>query len=202
MVAPNTYKFSFTASSLRTRDLVKVIRYQDTKSDEELELILGNGKQSTGRRLLREMKGWSKSLTDRQRELLLHSSFKTQNEIAFIAVCKYFDFIRDFVIEVVREKYLVYDYVISDGDYYSFFSRKCEYHPEMESLTTVTRKKVRQVLFRMLEQAGLIDSVKSKTIQPQWIDFETRKVILEDNPEMFKIFLFGDVDIEIIKENK
>ena len=69
----------------------------------------------------------------------------------------------------------------------------------MNKLTEVTQKKVKQVTFKILEQAGLINNVRSKMIQPQIIESETRKAILADNAELFKIFLLSDFDIENLK---
>jgi len=198
MAATKKYKFSFTATSLRTKDFVQVALRETSKNTDETILFLGNGKSSTGKRLLMEFNKWLSVLTESQLELLKTGSFKTQNEITFLAVCKYYGFIRDFITEVLREKYLVYDYELSDGDYISFYRRKAEYYPEMEDLTEVTQKKVRQVTFKILEQAGLINNIKSKMIQPQIIEPQTKKVILKDNSELLKIFLYSDFDIQTL----
>tara|TARA_R110002049_G_C9090945_1_gene556288 strand:+ start:226 stop:828 length:603 start_codon:yes stop_codon:yes gene_type:complete len=199
MVAEKKYNFSFTAASLRTRELVIVAKHQLKNPVEDIEAVLGNGKRTTGKRYLNEMSKWLEVLTDTQKGCLLNESFKVQNEIAFLAVCKYFEFIRDFIVEVIREKYLVYDYELTEGDYISFFRRKSEYYPEMDALTEITQKKVKQVTFKILEQAGLINNVKSKMINAQILEPETRKAILDDNTELFKIFLLSDFDIENLK---
>lgn len=193
------YKFSFTASSLRTKDLVTIALRETAQKAEDIELVLGRGKSATGKRLLIELNNWLSTLTKQQIQILQNGSFKSQNEIAFLAVCKYFDFIREFVVEVIREKYLVYDYEITEGDYISFFRRKAEYHPEMNALTEITQKKVKQVTFKILEQAGLINNIKAKMINAQILEPETRKAILKDNTELFKIFLLSDFDIENLK---
>lgn len=200
MVVEKKYKFSFTAASLRTKDVVTVVLWETSKNTHDLELTLGNGKSATGKRLLLELNNWIGTLTKHQINVLQNGSFKSQNEIAFLAVCKYFDFIRDFVIEVIREKYMVFDYELTDGDYLSFFRRKAEFHPEMENLTEITQKKIKQVTFKMLEQAGIINNVKSRTIQPQLLESDTQKVIIEDNPELLKVFLYSDIDIQRLQE--
>lgn len=200
MVVDNKYKFSFTAASLRTKDLVTVALRKSSKNTDDLELTLGNGKSATGKRLLVELENWISTLTEHQVDVLQTGSFKSQNEIAFLAVCKYLDFIRDFVIEVIREKYIVFDYELTDGDYLSFFRRKAEFHPEMDNLTEITQKKIKQVTFKMLEQAGIINSVKSRIIQPQLLESDTQKAILKDNPELLKVFLYSDIDIQRLQE--
>jgi hypothetical protein len=86
-----------------------------------------------------------------------------------VSICKSYSFIIEFIVEVVREKVLVNDYQISDGDYISFYRRKFDLHEEMDSITELTEKKIKQVTFKILEQAGLIDDIKNRIIQPQII---------------------------------
>jgi len=112
---------------------------------------------------------------------------------------KTYNFIREFVIEVLREKVLVFDYNITEGDYISFFRRKNELHTEMDSLTDKTQYKLKQVTFKILEQAGLIDNVKQRQIQPQILDTQTISAIVSDNKEWLKIFFMSDIDIENIR---
>lgn len=198
MVAEKKYNFSFTAASLRTRELALVAKHVLVEPIDDIEGVLGHGKRTTGKRYLVEMIKWLNVLTEEQKVLLLEGDFNVQKEITFIAVCKNFAFIRDFIIEVIREKYVVFDYEITNGDYLSFFRRKAESHPEMDKLTEVTQNKVRQVTFKILEQAGLINNIKSKMIQPQIIEQQTKKVILNDNSELFKIYLYSDFDIQTL----
>lgn len=200
MVIEKKYKFSFTAASLRTKDLVAVAMRETAQDTEDIALVLGNGKSATGKRLLKELNNWLSNLTKQQIEVLQNGSYKSQNEIAFLAVCKYFDFIRDFVIEVVREKYMVFDYELTEGDYFSFFRRKAEFHPSMDELTESTKNKIKQVTFKMLEQARIIDSVKTRIIQPQLIESDTQKAIIMDNSELLKVFLYADMAIQTIEE--
>ena len=65
----------------------------------------------------------------------------------------------------------------------------------MEDLTETSYNKIKQVTFKILEQAGLIDNVKTKNIQPQILDEKTIRTILSDDPAWLKIFLFSDMDI-------
>lgn len=168
----------------------------------ELDYIndLGGGKYSTGRKMFSEFNKRLAYMTALQIEVFLESDLVTQKQIAFVSVCKTYQFIRDFVIEVVREKFLVYDYQITDGDYISFFRRKYDLHDEMNTLTELTEKKIKQVTFKILEQVGLIDSIKSRIIQPQIIDFKLMNAIVRDNPNWLKVLLVSDMDIERAKK--
>lgn len=193
------YKFSFTAVSLRTRDLVSIADNNGLVT-KDLHIQIGNGKISTGQRIARELLKRYNVLTDEQKDLLKNGSYKIQKEISFYAICKYYGFIRDFIIEVVRENYLVYQLQITDGDYISFFRRKADIFPKMTQLTEITQKKIKQVTFNILAQADIIDGIKSRKIIPQLLEIESQKAILSDNPEFLKVFLYSDIDLNQLKE--
>lgn len=200
MVKNNKYDFSFTASSLRLNEMLTVARAKNEGTELDYVNGLGGGKSSTGKRMLSEFNKRLSFMTSKQIEILLNSDLVTQKQIAFVSVCKTYGFIRDFVIEVVREKFLVYDYQITEGDYISFFRRKHDLHDEMDTLTELTEKKIKQVTFKILEQVGLIDTIKSRIIQPQIIDFKLIDAIVQDNPNWLKVLLVSDMDIERTKK--
>ena len=196
MIDTDKYDFSFTALSLRLNEMLLVA--EAAKDGKEIDYVneLGGGKSSTGKRMFSEFKKRLAFLTPKQIEILLESSLVTQKQIALVSICKSYGFIRDFVIEVLREKLLLYDYEITEGDYISFYRRKFELHEEMDSLTELTEKKIRQVTFKILEQAGLINDIKSRIIQPQIIEFKLIKAIVQDNSNWLKVLLLSDMDIE------
>ena len=65
----------------------------------------------------------------------------------------------------------------------------------MDNLTEMTINKIRQVTFKIIEQAGLIDSVKDKNIQPQILENKVIEAIRLDNANWLKIFFVSDMDI-------
>jgi len=196
MVKVNKYDFSFTASSLRRNEMVLVARSRAGSEDRDVEHELGGGKSATGKRILRECNKRLAKLTERQIDLLINGDLITQKQIAFLAICKVHAFIRDFVVEVMREKLLVFDQQLSEGEYISFFRRKAELHAEIENLALSTQKKIKQVTYKILEQAELIDNVKNKGIQPQIMDDKVMKAIAQEDIEWLKIFLMSDLDIK------
>ena len=191
----NKYKFSFTTASLRLREMILVARHKLDGTDIDYTNEIGNGKSSTGKRLFLEFNARIATLTNPQIKLLVNGDLNNQKQIAFLSICKTYNFIRDFVIEVLREKLLVFDYEITDGNYISFYRRKAEIHPELERLTETTEKKIRQVTFKILEEAGIINNVKIKNIQPQLLDNKVIDVIVSENPNWLKLFFYSDTDI-------
>lgn len=200
MIKTNKYDFSFTASSLRLNEMLLVARANHDDIEVDYTNDLGSGKSSTGKRMLSEFKKRISHLTPAQLNVLLNSDLVTQKQLTLVSVCKSYSFIREFIVEVVREKVLVYDYQITDGDYISFYRRKFDLHEEMDSLTELTEKKIKQVTFKVLEQAGLINDIKNRIIQPQIIDYKLIKALVQDNPNWLKVLLVSDMDIQRAKE--
>lgn len=195
MLPIEKYQFSFTASSFRLNEMIEAARFILEEVDFDVAGKFGSGKSSTGKRMWAEFKKRLETLTQSQLKLLVFGDFEEQRHIGFFSICKTYSFVRDFVVEVLREKIVVYDYEITEGDYISFYRRKFETHQEMESLTEKTEAKVRQVTFKILEQSGIIDSVKTRCIQPQILSEKVVKVIAEDNMEWLKVFLLSDFEI-------
>ena len=196
MLHNSKYRFSFTAASLRLNDMISIANHKLEAVEFDYINKLGNGKSSTGIRMFTELNSRISRLTVEQLNLLVDGDLEIQKQIAFLSICKTYDFIRDFTIEVLREKLLVFDYEISEGDYISFYRRKTELHPEMDNLTEVTQNKVKQVTFKILEQSGVIDNIRNKIIQPQLLYDRVIKVIEKDSSEWLKIFFFSDLDIK------
>jgi hypothetical protein len=196
MIETKKYDFSFTASSLRLNELRLVAKYQIEGRVIDYTNELSNGKSATGKRMLAEFNKRLSFLTEVQKQLLIEADLLTQKQLAFLAVCKTHAFIRDFVVEVLREKILVFDYELTEGEYLTFFRRKSESHPELDKITEITQNKVRQVTFKILEQAGMIDNIKSKNIQPQLLDQALIHAIVSDNRQWLKVFLMSDIDIQ------
>lgn len=196
MIIEKKYDFSFTAASLRLNEMLLVLNaWEIEKREIDFTNELGNGKQNTGKRLLLEFKKRIESFTQEQKNAILTTDSIAQKQIALVGICKTYTFIRDFVVEVLREKVLVFDYQITEGEYMTFCRRKAELHPELEQLSESSQLKIKQVTFKILEQVGIIDSVKSKTIQPQLISQEVKNVVFADSPSLLKVLFVSDYDI-------
>jgi len=199
------YIFSFTAASLRLNEMVKVAQYAhehgipDLRQVKKADIVFGSVKAGSLDRQFREIRKRLEGLTSQQVELLTHGDLISQRKIGLLAVCKHYEFIKDFIIEVVREKTLVFSYQLNESDFNSFIKSKQQEHPELEMFEETTFKKAKQVLFLILEQAGIIDNVKDKRIQPQLLNATVVKAIAEDNRNLLKIFMFSDRDIKDVK---
>jgi len=189
------YDLGFTGSTLRLDRLLIVARAMHAGYDRDLTEELGNGNMATGKRMLIEFKKRLGTLTPDQLSMLVHGDLRSQKQLALLAVCKAYPFIRDFILEVVREKALVFDMQLTDGEYLTFARRKAELHPELDEVTPITLNKMRQVVMKVLEESGLIDSVRKKVIQQQVLVPDLVRCISADSPDWLKLYLLKERDI-------
>ncbi len=189
------YDFGFTAVSLQLKETLLVARALEENITLDHALLLGKGKSATGKRKLTEFKKRIATLSESERIWLLQGDLRSQRQLAFIAACRAYAFIRDFLVEIVREKMLIFDYQITEGDYLTFFRRSAELNDQLDRLSEATKKKIRQVMFLMLEEAGIIDNTKNKMIQVQFIDPLLAKAVAAKGDLWLKVLLMPDLDI-------
>lgn len=191
------YSLSYTAASLRIHDTILVANamLNNETNFEQVDNQIGNGKSATGKRIRMELVKRLSNLNSEQLSFVQDANLDDAYKIAFLSICKTYDFIHQFVVEVLREKMIQFDYTVTDGEYLSFFNRKAESHPELEKISDSSNEKIRQVLFRILEEAGIIDSTRNKVLHPQFLSLVVERLIREDDAQLLRIFFYTDTDI-------
>ena len=148
--------------------------------------VLNKQRINTSKRELHELLLRLKRLSDDELEVLATTSLVNQRLLCFISCIRAYLFLREFMEEVVLENHLLLKPTIDELDYTVFFNRKSLEYSEVDGLATSTKEKVRQVIFKMLEQAGLIDNVSSRRLQVPYIDISLGHLI---SPEERKYLL-------------
>lgn len=195
MRGTNTYRFSFTAASLMLNELIV---YAKQLVDDEILIehltadIMNRGRSKTNKREFAELLIRLQTLSPQELAILSNGTNDDQKLIAFIAFSRAYAIFRDFINEVIHEKISLYDYVITDRDYNSFISRKSIDHDELNELADSTKAKIKQVMFKVLHQAGLIDNIKKRSIIIPIVDWSLEKAIAETNPFDLKLLLYTE----------
>src|SRR5690606_7765821 len=83
----------------------------------DAEEIMRRSNKRTSKREFQEMIKRYRLLTPEQRRLIVDLDPNGQRQLAMIGLCKAHPFIQDFIIEVVREKFISLDFKLSEGDY-------------------------------------------------------------------------------------
>lgn len=174
------YRFTMTGASLMVSDFVelaKVFEKVDFNFERILDFEIKRDRAATRKRELSELKLRLKHLSHKEIHAITVTRIENQKLITFLANVRLYRILREFIEEIIWDKIMVFDEQLSYRDFANFIYNKTLMHQEIENLSEITIKKVRQVIFKMLEQAGLIDSVKAKKIQIPFLDFEMQNLI-------------------------
>jgi hypothetical protein len=157
------YSMSFTTGNLFHRESVQLaelyLKCQDWSAVREMvfaENLLQTRTRSTARRLYNEIASRLKRLDIVELQFLVQATHQDVGYLLWLAVCRRYQFIADFAAEVLRERYLDLKIDLPAGEFETFFDRKAEWSTELEAIRPTTRTKLRQVLFQLLREAGLL----------------------------------------------
>lgn len=207
MVTKNRYSFSFTgASALISETLVVAEEYirlgdwQKVRVSVHENNLMSKTKQNTSNRIYNELKKRLEQLTTEQLNLLVDGSPDESKAIILLSLLKTYAFFNDFVIEIIRNKYLLFNNILLESDYSSFFNSKAVTYNELNEITDKTAYKVKQVLFKMLEQVGLINSLKEGIITKPFLSDEVIVSIINDDPSFLVGFLYSDAEINFLTQ--
>jgi hypothetical protein len=196
------YHLSFTAASLRPELARIVAECFLTVGDWALvkERILSTNalqcrSASSAVRLESEMRQRLETLTHDQMVLLAQATVEDRTAMAWLAVCKRIRFAFEFAAEVLRDKLAAHDAVLRPSDYESYVENKCLPHPELGRLKPTSKHKIRQVLLKMLAEAGLLTKGTALNIHRPALSPAVVRVITADNPNWLAAFLVPDLEI-------
>ncbi len=143
----------------------------------------------TNVRVFNEIRLRLNALTRDEITLLANTNLDEQKYISLIAFGRTYPFFREFIEDVLLEKIVLFDFKLTDMDYNVFFNKKSIDHEQLEKLTTLTQNKIKQVIFKVLEQGGLIDNVKERNIQIPLLTPTFDIMIRKSNPQDLKLLL-------------
>jgi hypothetical protein len=201
------YSLSFTAASLMVHETEQIVQlfseHQDWKIVQELvidENILQKGTVSTRKREFAEIKKRLLNINSTHIDYIFTCT-RDELKLYCLYLCsKTYKLIFEFIIEVLREKYLTFDYSILDSDYARFIEAKRANSAKLQKITEKTEYKIKQVIFKILEQANLIDSAKLRNIQKPYVSDELIRLIKEDSPKYLACYLYTDGEIKQTQE--
>lgn len=106
--------------------------------------------------------------------------------LLWIAVCRSYRFIEEFVREVVIDRYLSYRLDLPPESFDVFFHDKAEWNDKLARLSPSTQKKLGQVMFRILREAGILS--RDRHIQTAIIPNRIQIMIENAEPAAFDYF--------------
>ncbi len=161
---------------------------------------LQKGAISTRKREFVELKKRITILNGTEFSLYKDATGSELKYLAMLGCFKMYKIIYDFAAEVMVHKLLLFDFKILNSDYESFFESKSITYENLNTISESTQKKLKQVMFKIFEQAELIDNIKNKNIQKSYLPERLIKAIVLDNPKYLSAFLYSNNEINEYKK--
>ncbi len=193
------YLMSFGAGALLYRESLVVAELYRELADWDAvrsRVIAENRLQlrtnSAAKRVYREVSARLQTLTPGQMAILQDGSRTEQGYVLWLAICKRYRFIHDFAVEVVRERILRLNFELAYQDFDLFYLAQAEWHPELESVESSTRSKLRQVLFRMMREAEILS--RQDRILPAILSPRLAAAVRDDAPALLAIYPLSEAE--------
>lgn len=188
------YRMSFSVGGLMLNEslaVAAVYRSGETWAHAR-ERLLDQGASSLPKlasqtRALREVYDRIGQLSVEERDYFFAEADRVEQQaIMWLAVCRTYRFVREFAVEVINERYQSWRLDLGHEVFDRFLAEKAESDHGLAKLSGSTCAKLRQVLFRILREAGLIGS--DGRIQPVWLSGRMKRLIEEGNPADLRVF--------------
>lgn len=163
-------------------------QYLENKSIEEIiEYIKRDNlfQYPTERMIIRIARSCYKRLVALDNDKLVYEVANAPIEVAkqinLYAMMRYNRLVREFMVDLIGEKYRQHDFSYTKKDINIFFSRLREQNDDVAAWSEQTIAKLKQVLTKCLIETDMLDSVRDTTLNPIFISIELETGIRENN---------------------
>lgn len=199
------YNLGFTAGTLRP-DLARVVagvykHHRDWEKTKEAILrdnLLQYERFGSAKRMEVEMRSRLIKLTEDQLDFLSDASTDDAVAITWLAACKSIPFVHDFAVDVLREKLAHQDTALRHSDYEHYLTLKRGEHPELNKLTELSKSKTKQVMYKMLAEAGITHEAPGQddpVLQRAPLPYAVAELIVQDDRTWLRAFLIPDNEL-------
>ena len=171
--------------------LKKYLENKDWSVTEKYSIdnnILQTNTLSSTKRIFREISLRLKSLSHQEQEFFIRSNYLDQSILIWIAICRTYKFIGDFASMIISEKFSSYQIEMDYNDFNYFYEQQKVVYEELNSLKDSTRKKLRQVIFKIMKDLNIVS--KTKEITPLLPSKEIKEISINTTNDM-QLFLPG-----------
>ena len=152
------------------------------------ENVLQSRTESSAKRVGRELILRLQALSNDELVRMVAATVEGRKVWLWIAVCRSYRLIREFAVEVVRERYLSGNREpLGYGDFDAFYERKAWTSDELSRASELTRRKLRQKTYQLLAEAGLVTD--EKNVQGVLIDEKTLAAIPAEEYAYFPMYV-------------
>lgn len=187
------YALSFTTGGLFANEAAVVVpvyfRTRDwdvARAEVRDANLLQRRVASSATRVTRALIPRLQLLSEPELRIVEDGTSTERGHIMWAAACRRYDLIAEFAEEVLRERFLTLATTLTYDAFDSFFRAKAMWHHELDEVTVLTYKKLRQVVFRMMLEAGLRGA--PDTIEPALFSSRVADELAARQPSDFRFF--------------
>ena len=191
--APPRYALSFTTGGLLATEAAVVAAvylqchdWEATRTQVKDRNLLQSRVASSTRRVLGALIPRLQVLSEPELQIAVDGTSTERGHLMWASACRRYDLIAEFAEEVLRERFLTLAGTVSYADYDSFYRAKAMWHDELDEVSELSYKKLRQVLFRMMVEAGLVNT--HGTIEPALLSARVAGCLTERTPSDIRFF--------------
>ncbi len=189
------YRLSFgTGNAYLNESNLILKKYLENKNWRETEKysiennILQTNTLSSEKRIFREISLRLRSLSLEEQEFFIRSNYVDQSILIWISICRTYKFIGDFASMIISEKFNTYQLELNYNDFNYFYEQQKVLHKELNLLKDSTRKKLRQVIFRIMKDLNMLS--QTNEITPLLPSIDLREISSLTRKDL-KLFLPG-----------
>lgn len=117
--------------------------------------------------------------------ILANGSYESAKQVNFYALLKKELLLREFMMEVVADKFRYKEYTFSKSDVLTFLHRLQEQDDAVASWSDLTIQKIRQVIVKMMVEVGYLDKHDSKMLNDILLDYELERGIVDNGDSAY-----------------
>lgn len=166
--------------------------------------LLRKTRQESARRYVREIRERVKGAHEWEVPIIAgHEGGPDETRLVLLAVTvRYYRLVWEFLVEVIRYKVMGGDHRLLGFEFESFWERKAENAQELREVTETSRRKLVQVAYRMLQEAGYLPAGRDGVIVPPTVPYSlmNRYASMGDTDTLLA-FLLPDHEVrELLEE--
>ncbi|UIJ35076.1 DUF1819 family protein [Allobranchiibius sp. GilTou73] len=191
--SPTRYALSFTSGTLLAAQAAVVapiyLQTRDwtaTRAQAKEENVLQSRAARSNTRMLGALIPRLQLLNEAELQIVADGTSTERGHVMWVAACHLYSLIGEFAEEVLRERFLTLAGTLTYEEYDSFYRSKAMWHDELCDVTDHSYKKLRQVLFKMMVEAGLL--TKQGRIEPALLSSCVAECLNRHTPSDIRFF--------------
>ncbi|MCY4305596.1 MAG: DUF1819 family protein [Aestuariivita sp.] len=154
--------------------------WSETRNRAVTARITQMPKDTSNSRSIIEIKNRISTFSTIELEFFLDDADRVdQKAMLWIACCRVYRFVREFAVDVIRDRYVSYYDVLPPESFDVFFNDKTEENEDLTRIKKSTLLKLRQVLFRIMREADILTD--QNEIKKSFLSLQLTSLIRDNN---------------------